>query len=78
MPFTTTRRLDRPAMPDDLDIYRAARLLIDQHGDEAAIRAAERADAMLEAGDLDGVAIWRRILDAVKQLQGVTPAGTVH
>jgi hypothetical protein len=32
-------------MPDDLDIYRAARLLIDQHGDEAAIRAAERADA---------------------------------
>jgi hypothetical protein len=42
------------------------------------IRAAERADAMLDAGDLDGVATWRRILDAIKQLQGVTPAGTVH
>jgi hypothetical protein len=26
-------------MPDDLDIYRSARLLIEQHGDEAAIRA---------------------------------------
>ena len=65
-------------MTSDFDIYRSARLLIDQHGDEAAIRAAERADAMLEAGDLDGAATWRRILDAIKQLQGVTPAGTVH
>ncbi len=65
-------------MPDDLDIYRSARLLIDQHGDEAAIRAAERADVMLDAGDLDGVAVWRRILDAIKQLQGDAPAGTVH
>jgi hypothetical protein len=37
-------------MPDDIDIYRSARLLIEQHGDEAAIRAAERADAMLERG----------------------------
>jgi hypothetical protein len=27
------------AIPEDLDIYRAARLLIDKHGDEAAIRA---------------------------------------
>ena len=34
-------------MVDDLEIYRLARLLIDQHGDEAAIRAAERADGMV-------------------------------
>jgi hypothetical protein len=32
-------------MPDDLDTYRSARLLIDHNGDEAAIRAAEQADA---------------------------------
>jgi hypothetical protein len=36
------------------------------------------ADRLLEAGDLDGVAAWRRILDAVKQLQGDAPAGTMH
>jgi hypothetical protein len=37
----------------DLDIYRAAKLLIDQHGEEATIRAAERADELLETGDID-------------------------
>ncbi len=28
---------------------------------------------MLEAGDLDGVAVWRRILRAVEELQRVAP-----
>ncbi len=32
-----------------------------------------RADAMLEKGDLDGYAVWRRILRAVGELQGVVP-----
>ena len=29
-------------MTDDVDIYRAAQVLIDQHGDDAAIHAAKR------------------------------------
>ncbi len=65
-------------MTSDLDIYRAAKLVMDQHGQDAAFHAAQRADAVLDAGDLDGAATWRRVLDAIKQLQGVTPAGTVH
>ncbi len=28
-----------------------------------------RADAMLEKGDLDGYAVWKRILRAVEELQ---------
>ena len=32
-----------------------------------------RADAMLEAGDLDGYAVWKRIVRVVGQLQGVAP-----
>ena len=28
-----------------------------------------RADGMLEAGDLDGLATWKRILAAVEELQ---------
>jgi hypothetical protein len=32
-----------------------------------------RADAMLEAGDLDGLATWKRILRAVEELQGAKP-----
>ena len=40
--------------------------------------AAMEADARLDAGDLDGAATWRRILDAIKHLQDTKPAGTVH
>ncbi len=60
-------------MIPDLDIYRSASLLVKQHGPDAPIHAAMRADAMLEAGDLDGVAVWRRILRAVEELQGAKP-----
>ena len=44
-------------MTPDLDTYRSANLLVKQHGNDAPIEAAMRADAMLEAGDLDGLAI---------------------
>ena len=53
----------------DLDIYRAAQVLVKRHGEDAPIEAAMRADAMLEAGDLDGCAVWRRILRAVEELR---------
>jgi hypothetical protein len=53
----------------DLDIYRAAKLLLDQHGEEAAVRAAGRADLLLDEGDTDGAAIWRAIVRAIEELQ---------
>ena len=62
-------------MTSDLDIYRTARLLIDQHGDEAPIHAAMRADELLAAGDLDGQAVWKRIIRAIKELQDRGPPG---
>ena len=61
-------------MTSDLDIYRSAQVLVKQHGQDAPIHAAMRADAMLEAGDLGGCAVWRRILRAVEELQRVEPA----
>ncbi len=61
------------AMTSDLDIYRSAKLLIDQHGEDAARHAAMRADALLEAGDMEGKAVWLRILSAVKELQQREP-----
>ncbi len=39
-------------MIPDLDIYRSANLLVKQHGEDAPIEAAMRADAMLEAGQI--------------------------
>ncbi len=52
----------------DLDIYRSANVLMKQHGQDAPIEAAMRADAMLEKGDLDGYAVWKRIVKAVGEL----------
>jgi hypothetical protein len=37
----------------DLDMNRAAKLLIDQHGDHVGVRAAGRTDELLERGDTD-------------------------
>jgi hypothetical protein len=59
----------QPRMIPDLDIYRAAKLLLDQHGQDAPIRAAERADELLEDGDIEGAAIWRAIMSAIEELQ---------
>ena len=60
-------------MIPDLDIYRSANLLVKQYGDDAPIHAAMRADAMLEKGDLDSDAAWKRILRAVGELPGTVP-----
>ncbi len=62
----------------NLGIYRAANLLVKQHGEAAPIEAAMRADAMLEAGDLGGYAVWKRILRAVEELQEMRPGARVH
>ncbi len=55
-------------MTSDLDIYRAANELIKQHGEAADIEAAMRADERLPAGDMEGRAVWLRILMAVEDL----------
>ncbi len=57
-----------------LDIYRSANVLIKRHGPDAPIHAAMRADGMLDKGDLDGSAVWRRILRAVEELVRKEPA----
>ncbi len=67
-------------MISDLDIYRSANVLMKRHGQDASIEAAMRADAMLDKGDLDGCAVWKRILRAVEELQGAAskPGEAVH
>ncbi len=60
-------------MTSDLDIYRSAHVLIQQHGEWAAMEAAMKADAMLDKGDLDGAAVWRRIVEAINEIQREKP-----
>jgi hypothetical protein len=56
-------------MIDDPDTFRAAKLLIDQHGEDAAIPAAQRADELLDEGDMDGASDWCRIIEAAGELR---------
>ena len=57
------------AVIPDLDIFRSASVLIREHGKDAALEAAQRADAMLERGDMNGAAVWKRIVKAVEEIQ---------
>ena len=60
-------------MPSEIDIYHSAKLLIVQHGEDAPIFAAQQADRCLEAGDLDGKAVWVRVIRAIEELQQREP-----
>ena len=61
-------------MIPERDIWRAANLLIREHGDGAEFIAARRADEMLERGDHEGETVWLRISRAIVEMQAA-PAG---
>jgi hypothetical protein len=50
------------------EIWRAARALIIQHGQEAPTRAARLADEMKNAGDTDGFRAWIRVMQAASEM----------
>lgn len=59
---------------EEIDVYRAANLLIGQHGaDGALIHAAQRVDELLAEGDMDGRRVWMRVLAAVRELTDTKP-----
>ena len=66
--YWSGRQVETALMPDDIDIYRSAKLLLDQHGEDAPIFAAMQADRCLEAGDLEGKAIWMGVIRAIKEM----------
>jgi hypothetical protein len=52
---------------EDIDIWRSAKILIDAHGENAWLEAAQRADYALEDGNPDGVNVWKRVLRAIEE-----------
>ncbi len=60
-------------MTSELDIFRTASVLIREHGEDATLEAAQRADAMLEKGSLDGQRVWKRVLAAIQEIQRQEP-----
>jgi hypothetical protein len=65
-------------MIDDLDIFRAAKLLVDHHGTLARAHATERAAELQAGGDAVGHAVWLRIAAAVDDLLVVEAGGPLN
>lgn len=62
-----------------LDTYRAAKLLVDRHGEDAKAQAMQRVVAMQAASDEAGEMAWMGVFDAVLELQSTRPTdGVVH
>ncbi len=55
-------------MIPDLDIFRSANGLVKRYGPDAPIQAAMQADAMPDKGDLDGYAVFKRVVKATEEL----------
>lgn len=53
----------------DFDIWQSANLLIEQYGKDAAFMAAWSADAMLDKGNVNACRLWRRIFNAIEELE---------
>jgi hypothetical protein len=61
------------AMTSDIDIYRSGKVLIDHYGDAASLHAANRADGLLDQGDMEGRTVWLRIQHTVLTLAKDAP-----
>ena len=65
-------------MVEEIEVYRAANQLIQRHGADAEFEAAMRVDAMIERGDPEGLAVWKRIIKAVDELLAQAPPRRSH
>ena len=65
-------------MIPEIDIWRVAYLMLKRYGNEADIESAIRAEELAEVGNHKGAAVWRRVIDAIGQLENTKPRGRLH
>jgi hypothetical protein len=63
-------------MIPEIDIWRAATLMLKRYGEKALDESGARAGELAQ-DNYNVAAVWRSITDAVGQLANVTPAGPV-
>jgi hypothetical protein len=73
-PLSTVPAHSSAVIPE-IDIWRAAQLMLKRYGDPALKESAARATELTLAGDDDGAATWHRIMAAVAELANTTPRG---
>jgi len=59
----------------EIDMWRAACLMLWWYGEIAREEGVRRANELAAVGDDAGVAVWRRINEAIRQLANMTPPG---
>lgn len=52
----------------DRDIWMSANVLVKRYGKDAPVQAAMRADELLDQGDIEGCAVFKRIVTACQEL----------
>jgi len=62
----------------EIEIWRVADLMLARYGDEALAEGTKRTEELADDGDLAGVAVWLRVIDAIRQLAITTALGPVH
>jgi hypothetical protein len=62
----------------EIDIWRAATLMLKRYGDKALEPSRTRIDGLAADGDHAGAVNWRRITAAVEQLANTRPPGPLH
>lgn len=60
------------------DICLSASRFIARHGDQAALQAVVQSHALFAAGDMEGAAVWRTMINAIEVMQATQPSGAVH
>jgi hypothetical protein len=74
----STARLQFTRVIPEIDIWRAANLMLKRYGENAFEESSTRADVLAADGDHDGASTWRRITVAVKQLANNVPPSLLH
>jgi hypothetical protein len=72
------RKQPRGMWVEELDIWRAAKLMVDRYRENAVIETSMKVDQLDANNNLAGRQIWLRILSAVRELQETAPKGTMH
>jgi hypothetical protein len=62
----------------EIDIGRAALLMLRWYGDMAQAESIRRVDELSAAADFADVAIWMRNIEAIDQLASTTSPGPTH
>lgn len=54
---------------EEKDIYRAANIFIDKHGNAALLESMKKEEALFTNGDIEGSRVWHKITNAIEWMQ---------